>query len=59
MRLISISLTIVAVVALCNASPKIVDPSKTIVYGSGLNPDKVVLPARYFYIEAAREDGQM
>lgn len=29
-----------------------VDVHKTRVYGPGLNPDKIVLPVRYFYIQA-------
>lgn len=29
-----------------------VDPKKCKVWGPGLNPDKIVLPARYFFVEA-------
>ncbi|XP_075165934.1 protein O-glucosyltransferase 2-like [Haematobia irritans] len=56
MKIIVIYLALVATI--CKASPKIVDPTKTTVYGSGLEPDKVVLPARYFYIHATGEDGR-
>lgn len=34
------------------------DLKKTKVWGPGLHPDKIVLPARYFYIEAAQFDGK-
>lgn len=34
------------------------DLKKTKVWGPGLQPDKIVLPARYFFIEAAQFDGK-
>lgn len=39
------------------SSSKLVDPSKSLVWGPGLKPDKIVLPARYIFIHAVDRDG--
>ncbi|XP_067632235.1 protein O-glucosyltransferase 2-like [Eurosta solidaginis] len=36
---------------------RIVDAEKTLVWGPGLKPDEVVLPARYFFIHAVDKNG--
>lgn len=36
---------------------QIVDVKKTLVWGPGLKPDSIVLPARYFFIHAVDESG--
>ncbi|KAF4519087.1 hypothetical protein B566_EDAN001679 [Ephemera danica] len=36
----------------------VVDPEKCKIYGPGLKADKIVMPARYFYIESYNEDGE-
>lgn len=35
-----------------NLSIRSVDVIKTRVWGSGIEPDKIILPVRYFYIQA-------
>lgn len=35
-----------------------VDAEKCLIWGSGLRPDEIVLPARYFYILAVDTQGQ-
>lgn len=37
----------------------IVDPKKTLVYGPGLKPSQIVLPVRYFFIQAVDHDGKL
>lgn len=34
-------------------SKGLVDPAECQIWGPGLHPDKIVMPARYFYIVAA------
>ena len=35
-----------------------VDPSKCLIFGPGLHPDGIVLPARYFFIYLANKNGR-
>lgn len=35
----------------------LVSPQATLIYGHGLKPDEVVLPARYFFIHAVTTEG--
>lgn len=37
---------------------RLVDAEKTLVWGPGLKPDEVVLPARYFFIHAVDKNGR-
>lgn len=37
---------------------QIVNVQKTLVWGPGLKPDNIVLPARYFFIHAIDETGR-
>lgn len=37
---------------------QIVDAEKTLLWGPGLEPDEVVLPARYFFIHAVDKNGR-
>ncbi|XP_055919879.1 protein O-glucosyltransferase 2-like [Eupeodes corollae] len=41
-----------------NSETPIVDPEKTLVWGPGLKPDQIVLPVRYFFIQAVDKNGK-
>ncbi|CAD7078874.1 unnamed protein product [Hermetia illucens] len=53
----SIKLLILFILLKYGSSSKLVDPSKSLVWGPGLKPDKIVLPARYIFIHAVDRDG--
>lgn len=35
----------------------LVGPEQSVIFGHGLKPDEVVLPARYFFIQAKTPEG--
>lgn len=39
------------------AENNVVGPKESLIYGHGLKPDEVVLPARYFFIHASSPEG--
>lgn len=55
----SIFLTLLSIIVVENHSEKLdIDPSKTIVWGPGLNPEKVILKARYIFLQLRDSVGQ-
>jgi len=36
----------------------LVSPSETLIWGPGLSPHKIILPARYFFIQLKGKDGK-
>jgi hypothetical protein len=38
---------------LVSSKGSVVDPAECKIWGPGLYPDQIVMPARYFYIQAA------
>lgn len=55
---LNIVLVFLSLVVLIEAKKnKIVGPEQTLVYGDGLKPDEIVLPARYFFIHASTPEG--
>jgi hypothetical protein len=39
-------------ILLVSSEGSVVDPAESQVWGPGLYPDQIVMPARYFYIQA-------
>lgn len=35
-----------------------IDPSRTKIWGPGLKPDEIMLPVRYFFIQAIDDSGK-
>ncbi|XP_033150714.1 protein O-glucosyltransferase 2-like [Drosophila busckii] len=50
--------SVIAILRIYVCNDKIVDVGKTLVWGPGLSPDVVVLPARYFFIHAVDTTGK-
>lgn len=46
-------------VPLSYSKGSVVDPAECQIWGPGLFPDRIVMPARYFYIQAVDEHRQM
>jgi hypothetical protein len=42
-------------VPLVSSKDSVVDPEECQIWGPGLFPDQIVMPARYFYIQAVDE----
>ena len=53
-------LTYLILTTICCAQTihQLVDPAKTLVWGPGLKPDIITVPARYFFIQAVDHNGQ-
>lgn len=58
--LIKFSILLTSFLVLIEAGESdLVGPKESLIYGHGLKPDEVVLPARYFFIHASSPEGAL